>query len=242
MLILPAIDLRNGAVVRLRQGDYEQETVYEHDPAAVATMFVDAGFRHLHVVDLDGAREGRIVNQDAVRRILQVAGVRVELGGGIRDRISIDRALGLGVWRVMIGSAAVRSPGMVHEAVRAVGAERVALAVDMRGGRVAVQGWTDASATAPDDLMRSFLDQGIKTFHCTDVSKDGMLEGPNMSWYDELRRTFPEADLIAAGGVSSMGDLDALRECGIDGAVIGRALYEGNITLPALQSWTRGGM
>lgn len=241
MLILPAIDLRNGAVVRLRQGDYDRETVYERDAAMVATMFVNAGFHRLHVVDLDGAREGRLVNDTAVRRILQVPGVRVELGGGIRDRRTIEHALSIGVWRVMIGSAAVRQPEMVRDAVRSVGADRVTLAVDMREGRLAVEGWTDASNDAPEGFIRSYLDHGARTFHCTDVSRDGMLEGPNLSWYDALRRMFLEADLIAAGGVSTMHDLDLLRQAGMNGAVIGRAFYEGSITLPELQSSARGG-
>lgn len=241
MLILPAIDLRDGAVVRLRQGNYEHETVYERDAAMVATKFVNAGFRHLHVVDLDGAREGRIVNDAAIRRILHVPGVVVELGGGIRDRLAVDLALGMGVWRVMIGSAAVRAPQMVRDVVRSVGSERVALAVDARDGRLAVQGWTDASELSPESFMRDFLDTGVRTFHCTDVSKDGMLRGPNLGWYDSLRRAFPEADLIAAGGVTTLNDLDALRQNDINGAVIGRALYEGSITLPLLQTWKRGG-
>lgn len=242
MLILPAIDLRNGAVVRLRQGAYDRETVYERDPAAVAASFANAGFRSLHVVDLDGAREGRLVNESAIRHILRVPDVRVELGGGIRDRQAIDRALELGVWRVMLGSAAVRSPAMVREAVTALGTDRVALAVDMRDGRLAVDGWTDGSSATPEGFIRSYLEHGIRTFHCTDVSRDGMLLGPNTSWYDGLRRLFPEADLIAAGGVASVTDLDHLRLAGMNGAVIGRALYEGTISLPALQSWSRRGM
>lgn len=241
MLILPAIDLRDGAVVRLRQGSYEHETVYERDAAMVATAFVNAGFRHLHVVDLDGAREGRIVNEAFIRRILSVPGVQVELGGGIRDRLAVDLALGMGVWRVMIGSAAVHAPQMVRDVVGSVGADRVALAVDARSGRLAVQGWTGASELSPETFMRNFLEAGVRTFHCTDVSKDGMLEGPNLEWYGALRRAFPEADLIAAGGVTTLNDLDALRQSGMNGAVIGRALYEGSISLTSLQTWMRGG-
>lgn len=241
MLILPAIDLRNGAVVRLRQGDFEQETVYGREPAMVATTFVNAGLRHLHVVDLDGAREGRIVNEAAIRQILQVPGARIELGGGIRDRLAVDLAFRMGAWRVMIGSAALRSPDMVHDVVRSVGPQRVALAVDARNGVLASQGWTDASTQTPEDFIRRFLETGVRTFHCTDVTKDGMLGGPNMTWYDTLRRAFPEADLIAAGGVTTRADLDALRQAGISGAVIGRALYEGSLTLDALRSWMRGG-
>jgi phosphoribosylformimino-5-aminoimidazole carboxamide ribotide isomerase len=130
---------------------------------------------------------------------------------------------------------------MVHEVVRSIGPEHVALAVDARNGRLAVQGWADASDDTPESFIRSYLDHGIRTFHCTDVSKDGMLQGPNVAWYDALRGAFPEADLIAAGGVTTVNDLDALRSAGIDGAVIGRALYEGTITLASLRSWTRGG-
>ena len=239
MLILPAIDLRNGAVVRLRQGDYRQETVYERDPAGVAATFAEAGLRHLHVVDLDGAREGRLVNLEAIRHILQVPGIHVELGGGIRDRDTIDAALSFGAWRVMIGSAAVRRPAMVRDAVRAVGADRLALAVDMRDGCLAVEGWTDASTATPEGFIQSFLEHGVRAFHCTDVTRDGMLEGPNVPWYRMLQNRFPEADLVAAGGVSTLADLDVLRQAGLGGAVIGRALYEGGIALPALRSWTQ---
>jgi phosphoribosylformimino-5-aminoimidazole carboxamide ribotide isomerase len=163
------------------------------------------------------------------------------LGGGLRDRSAIDRALDLGAWRVMIGSAAVHAPEMVDEVARSIGADRMALAVDMRNGRLAVQGWADASADTPEAFIRRYLDRGIRTFHCTDVSKDGMLQGPNLAWYGALRRAFTDADLIAAGGVTSLNDLDALRITGIDGAVIGRALYEGSISLPVLQTWSRGG-
>lgn len=237
MLILPAIDIRNGACVRLRQGRYDEETVYDRDPASVAATFAAAGFSHLHVVDLDGARAGSIGNLDVLRDILAVPGVQVEVGGGIRDRATVDRLLSMGVGRVMLGSMAVREPAMVRTWLRDVGGTRIALAVDMQEGRLAAQGWTQGSEGTPVDFIQSFLDDGAITFHCTDISRDGMMRGPNLEWYHTLRLEFAGADLIASGGVTTVDDLTAIRIAGMNGAVIGRALYEGSISLTALKAW-----
>ena len=230
MKLYPAIDLKDGACVRLLRGDMEQATRYNDDPAAQARAFADAGFARLHVVDLDGAFAGRPENRDAVRAILGAVELPVQLGGGIRDMATIEGWLEEGVARVILGTAAVTTPALVREACTRF-AGRVVLAIDARAGRVAIAGWAQESALDALDLARRFEDAGVAAIIHTDIERDGALQGVNARATGALAAAL-EIPVIASGGVASLADLEALKALGgqgVEGAVIGRALYDGRI-------------
>ncbi len=230
MILFPAIDLKNGEAVRLQQGDMTRATVFNRDPAAQAQAFERQGFEYLHLVDLDGAFAGQPMNGLAVERILAVVKIPVQLGGGIRDRATIDGWLGKGVARVIIGTAAVRDPALVKEAARAYPG-RVAVGLDARDGKVAVEGWAQTSELDALDIARRFEDAGVATIVYTDIARDGMLKGLN------LDATIALADavsipVIASGGLASLDDVRALlaaRANKLEGAIAGRALYDGRL-------------
>ena len=230
MDLLPAIDIRSGRVVRLSQGEAARQTVYGADPAAVAHGFVDQGARWIHVVDLDRAF-GEGDNEASVRRVLeQVRGrVRIQLGGGFRSLDRAKRGLELGVDRVVIGTAAAMDPGFLAALAAEVPAERLAVAVDARDGRVALRGWTETSTLTAAELTSRALDSGISTLIYTDVARDGMLRGPDIAGALSLQRQ--GARVIASGGVSSLDDLRRISQAGLAGAIVGRALYEGRFDL-----------
>ena len=230
MILYPAIDLKDGQCVRLLRGDMEAATVFGEDPAAQARAFAGAGCRWLHLVDLNGAFEGHPVNAAAVEAILASVGVPVQLGGGIRDRATIDRWLDRGIARVILGTVAVRDPDLVRAAAAACPG-RIAVGIDARGGRVAVQGWAEETETEAVDLARRFEDAGVAAIIYTDIDRDGAMEGPNVPATEALARAV-SIPVIASGGVSSIEDLRALKALDIlDGAISGRALYEGRIDL-----------
>lgn len=230
MIFFPAIDLKDGQCVRLYQGDMEQVTVFGDDPAGQARGFADAGAEWLHVVDLNGAVSGRPVNEDAVIAILDAVDIPVQLGGGIRDRETVDFWLGRGIKRVILGTAAVRQPDRVKQACeRHPG--RIAVGIDARGGKVALEGWTETSEIMALDLARRFEDCGVAAIIHTDISRDGAMEGPNIEATVELAGVV-SVPMIASGGVSSMADLEALKKAGagiLEGVIAGRALYDGRI-------------
>jgi phosphoribosylformimino-5-aminoimidazole carboxamide ribotide isomerase len=226
--LYPAIDLKGGEVVRLKRGEMAEATVYAADPAAQARAFADAGFAWLHVVDLDGAFAGRPANAEAVRAILGATPCPVQLGGGIRDMATVEAWLGAGVARVILGSAAVKNPGLVREACRAFPG-RVAVGLDARAGFVATEGWAETSTLAARDLALRFEDAGVAAIIYTDIERDGMLSGVNL----EATRALAAAlttPVIASGGLADVAELAALRAAGVAGAVLGRALYEGRIS------------
>lgn len=230
MRFYPAIDLKDGDCVRLYKGDMDAATIYGGDPAAQARAFAAAGCDWLHVVDLNGAFEGRPVNGAAVEAILAAGGQSVQLGGGIRNREMIEAWLGKGVARVILGTAAVKDPDLVIGGCRSFPG-RVAVGIDARGGRVAVEGWAEASDITALDLARKFEDAGVAAIIYTDIDRDGAMEGPNVAATVELAEAV-EIPVIASGGVSSMDDLRALRDAGrglLDGVISGRALYDGAI-------------
>jgi len=234
MIFFPAIDLKDGRCVRLVHGDMNTATVFNNDPAAQAAAFAAAGCAWLHVVDLDGAFAGRAVNAAAVEAIVEAVAIPVQLGGGIRDRAAVDRWLDHGVARVIIGTAAVRHPDLVRDACRDWPG-RVAVGIDARDGRVAVEGWAEASEISAIDLARRFEDAGVAALIHTDIARDGAMAGPNVEATMELARavTIP---VIASGGVSSLDDLRALKAAGGDvlaGVISGRALYDGRIDVGA---------
>jgi phosphoribosylformimino-5-aminoimidazole carboxamide ribotide isomerase len=234
VILFPAIDLKNGEAVRLQQGDMARATVFNRDPAAQASAFERQGFRYLHIVDLDGAFAGKPMNAAAVDSILAAVKIPVQLGGGIRDRATLEAWLGKGIARVIIGTAAVRDPALVKEAARAHPG-RVAVGLDARDGKVAVEGWAATSELSVFDLARRFEDAGVAAIVHTDVSRDGMLKGLNLDATIALaeRVSIP---LIASGGFASLDDVRALlapRARKLQGAIVGRALYDGRIDVAA---------
>ena len=234
MILFPAIDLKEGLCVRLEQGDMARATVFHRDPGAQALAFEDQGFEYLHIVALDGAFAGKPVNAAAVDRILEITSIPVQLGGGIRDLATIEAWLGKGVDRVIIGTAAVRDPDLVKQAARRFPA-RVAVGLDARSGRVAVEGWAQTSALSALDIARRFEDAGVAAIIYTDIARDGLLKGLN------LDATIALADaiaipVIASGGLASMADVQALlapRARKLGGAIAGRALYDGRLNAGA---------
>ena len=232
MILLPAVDIRDGRAVRLRQGDFDDETVYADDPFEAARSFVDAGARFLHVVDLDGAREGEPVNLTHVERIARELDVPVELGGGLRSIASIRRALSAGAARVVLGTAAFTDPELLDEALSAF-TSRVLVGVDVRGGQVSVAGWTRETQARGEDAIGRLQQQGATRFVYTNVDRDGMLEGPDL---DEVRRVSEtvRGRFLYSGGIGSLEDLEALRELrlvNLAGVISGKALYEGRFTV-----------
>ena len=227
----PAIDLRGGRCVRLYQGDYARETVYSDAPAEVAARWIEAGASRLHVVDLDGAKAGAPVNLPAIESIAAAATVPVQLGGGIRSVESARAALALGVDRVMTGTAAVRDPESVAAMCDALGPEAVVVSVDARDGIVALDGWTRSSRVRAAELMHRMAEMGVVRFLYTDIARDGTLSGPNYGAIEDLRGEI-DAGLIAAGGISSVEHLLRLRDIGVEAAVVGKALYTGDVSLP----------
>jgi phosphoribosylformimino-5-aminoimidazole carboxamide ribotide isomerase len=233
MILYPAIDLKDGQCVRLLRGDMAQATVFGADPAAQARAFAQAGCRWLHLVDLNGAFAGAPVNGAAVEAILAAVTVPVQLGGGIRDRATLERWLERGVTRVILGTAAVRDPGFVREAA-AAWPGRVAVGIDARAGMVAVEGWAETTDMTATDLARRFEDAGVAAIVYTDIERDGAMQGPNVAATAALAHAVA-IPVIASGGVSSLADLQALKDSGapLDGAISGRALYEGKLDLAA---------
>ncbi len=235
LTLYPAIDLKGGACVRLKRGAMEEATVYSDDPAAQARIWQDGGCRWLHVVDLDGAFAGRAVNAAPVRAILAAASVPVQLGGGIRDMAMVRAWIEAGVQRVVLGSAAVKTPDLVREACHAFPG-RIAVGIDARDGLVATEGWAETSSVPALDLARRFEDAGVAALIYTDIGRDGMLTGLNLDQTAALAERVA-TPVIASGGVGSVADLAALREAarrarGIEGVIVGRALYDGRLTLP----------
>jgi phosphoribosylformimino-5-aminoimidazole carboxamide ribotide isomerase len=230
MILFPAIDLKDGVVVRLEQGDMTRVTVFNRDPAAQAHDFEAEGFRHLHVVDLDGAFAGKPRNAGAIERILETVGLCVQLGGGIRDMATIESWLEKGVDRVIIGTAAVRDPALVKEAARKF-PKRIAVGLDARDGKVATQGWAETSELTALELARRFEDAGVAAIIYTDISRDGLLKGLNLDATIALAEAI-SVPVVASGGLASIDDVRALlepRARKLQGAIAGRALYDGRL-------------
>jgi phosphoribosylformimino-5-aminoimidazole carboxamide ribotide isomerase len=237
LILYPAIDIRDGKAVRLIQGDYDQETAYDDDPVVAARRWVDGGARWLHVVDLDGARAGEPVNLEHVRRIVAAVPVPVQLGGGLRDSKKVEEAISSGAERIVLGTAAVRDPDLAAAIADAHG-DRVVVSVDSRSGKVAAEGWTEASDLDTADVIAALADRGIRRFVYTPVEVDGMMEGPDLDSLREAARA-TDGEVIYSGGVGSLDDLRALAELGVDnlgGVIVGRALYENRFTVAEAQA------
>ncbi len=229
MNIFPAIDLIGGQAVRLIRGDYNQMTVYSPDPVSVARSFAADGAQYLHVVDLEGARDGTTPNFDTVRALVEQNGLAVEIGGGIRDMQTVQKYMDAGVFRVILGTAAVTDPAFLEEALAAYG-ERIAVGVDIRDGLVAIKGWTEVSTLSCFDFCKQLEEKGVSTVICTDISKDGLLGGTNLELYRDMAKTF-RLNITASGGVSTLEDVRKLSEMGLYGAILGKALYTNALDL-----------
>lgn len=229
MNIIPAIDLIGGQAVRLMKGDYNKVTVYSNNPTEVAKGFEEQGASFLHIVDLDGAKEGSTANFDTIRSIVAQTGLSVEVGGGIRNMETIKKYVELGVDRVIIGTAAVTDPDFLAEAVKNY-PDHIVVGIDIKDGMVAIKGWLELSELSCFDFCQKVQDLGVKTIICTDISKDGMMSGTNRELYRELSARFT-LNIIASGGVSSMEDIRVLSEMKLYGAIVGKAIYTGAIEL-----------
>ena len=229
MLIYPAIDLYEGKAVRLFKGDYAQMTVYNNDPALVAADFKKSGAQCIHMVDLEGAKSGTTPNLETICRVKQQTGLFCQVGGGIRTMEVVSRYLDAGLDRVILGTAAVTDPGFAKEAVQAYG-EKIAIGVDIKDGYVAVKGWTEKSTLEAFAFCRDMENIGIKTLICTDISKDGAMQGPNADLYERLSRELG-MNIIASGGVSSLEDIKRLAAMQLHGAIVGKAYYTGAVNL-----------
>lgn len=240
MNVIPAIDLRGGRVVRLRQGDYADETIYPASPADTARAYAAAGASAIHVVDLDAARAGAFANLPAIEAIVRSVPMPVQAGGGVRADGDLDALFRIGVARVVVGSMAVRQPELVLGWIAQHGAARICIALDVREGpdavfRPATAGWTEAGAATLSDLLATYCSAAPDlTVLCTDIARDGMLAGPNLALYARIRETYPLFALLASGGIRDAADLRALRAMGCSGAIVGRALLDSPAAMPAL--------
>ncbi len=239
MTIYPAIDLRNGRCVRLFQGKADQETVYYQNPADPARSWKNSGADHLHVVDLDGAFAGASANLDAVRSILQVEGLKVQLGGGMRDESAIEKALDLGLSRVIIGTRACEEPEWIGSLIEKFGGDKIVVGIDAKDGLVATKGWVETTETEAVELAKNLQSMGLRWIIHTDVATDGAMKGPNLEAQKKMADAVPDCQVIASGGVTKETDVDDLRSLSTDhpnleGVIIGKALYEGTVRLQNL--------
>ena len=238
MNIFPAIDIIDGKAVRLERGDYAKMTVYSDSPLEVAKSFEAAGARFLHVVDLEGAKDGTTPNLDVIVKIISETSLKVEVGGGIRSLEVLAAYVNAGVYRVILGTAAVSSPEFLEAALAKYG-EKVAVGVDLSAGMVAIKGWREVSALSCDEFFTRLEGLGVKTVICTDISKDGLLSGTNIELYKALSEKF-SIDIIASGGVTSLDDVRKLRAMNMYGAILGKALYAKRIDLREALAVARG--
>ena len=237
MILVPAIDIINGQCVRLTKGDYDTKKVYSESPVEVAKAFEGAGLTHVHVVDLDGARDKHIVNAKVLETIATKTSLHVDFGGGIKSAEDLKIAFDCGASQVTLGSIAVSSPELVLEWLGVYGAEKLILGADAKNRRIATHGWEQDSGVDVIDFVKDYVQKGFSDVLCTDVAKDGMLAGPSLELYYELLDEIDEISLIASGGVTTLDDLYQLEELGCSAAIIGKAIYEGNISLKELENY-----
>ena len=239
--LIPAIDIIDGQCVRLTKGDYAQKTVYRDSPSDVAREFEQAGFKRLHVVDLDGAKSKHIVNSAALKAITTKTQLTVDFGGGIKTDTDIEQAFDAGASMVTVGSVAVTQPDLFLSWVAHYGADRMILGADVRNGKVSINGWKEDSAEDLLPFLRRYVKAGVRNVLCTEISKDGTLQGPAVTLYQRIMEAYPDLHLIASGGVASIDDIKALAAAGIPAVVFGKAIYEGRINLDELIKETVNG-
>ena len=232
--LIPAIDIINGQCVRLTKGDYKQKKVYHDDPVAVAKDFESLGFRRLHIVDLDGAKSKHIVNDAVLRGITSATSLTIDFGGGIKTEEDIEKAFEAGAAMVTIGSVAVTDPDLFIGWLKKYGPEKLILGADVRNGMISINGWKEDSSEPLLPFLRKYIDAGVVNVLCTEISKDGTLQGPAVALYKEVMANYPQLHLIASGGVSRQEDIEELEREGIPAVVFGKAIYEGRIDLKSL--------
>jgi phosphoribosylformimino-5-aminoimidazole carboxamide ribotide isomerase len=236
MRVIPAIDLLNGQVVRLHKGAYEEATIYNDDPLAEAQQFKEAGFDHIHIVDLNGAKEGKFVNLGHIQRIIEELDMSVQTGGGIRTYNDVQHLLDHGIQKCVCSSMVIKNPDGWTRALQEH-PQNMIMGMDLKDGKMAYSGWLETSDKAPEDLLSRMIDQGLQEVLCTDISRDGTLEGVNHQLYAELMAQFPQLNFIASGGVSDAQDLKKLADNDVYGVVVGRAYYEGQLTLHEMNQY-----
>ncbi|GGZ25990.1 1-(5-phosphoribosyl)-5-[(5-phosphoribosylamino) methylideneamino] imidazole-4-carboxamide isomerase [Echinicola pacifica] len=239
MEIIPAIDIIGGKCVRLTQGDYEQKKEYADNPLEVAQKFESAGIRRLHLVDLDGAKAKTIVNKAVLESIAKNTSLKVDFGGGVQSDETIQMAFEAGAVQVTGGSIAVKNPDLFEGWITKHGAEKIILGADAKDRKIAISGWEETTEADVIDFIKNYVQKGISYVICTDVAKDGLLQGPSVDLYKEILQEIPGVKLIASGGVSKMEDLEDLQKIGVYGTIVGKAFYEGRITLEQLASFVK---
>ena len=238
-MIFPAIDLQDGRSVRLYKGDFAKETIINPDPVDQASQYESAGVGALHLVDLDGAKAGKPVNVDIVKNVRAAFTGILEIGGGIRDKAAVDLYLEMGVNRVILGSVALKNPELTKEVIAEYGAERIVIGVDGKDGKVAAEGWLDQSDVPMTELIGAMVAAGAKYFIVTDVDRDGTMQGANEALLVSLQDQFPTARIVASGGVRNLEDIKNLEKCGVVDSIVGKALYEGTITLEEIAAFNK---
>ncbi|MDH4059076.1 MAG: 1-(5-phosphoribosyl)-5-[(5-phosphoribosylamino)methylideneamino]imidazole-4-carboxamide isomerase [Cyclobacteriaceae bacterium] len=238
MKIIPAIDLVDGKCVRLTQGDFNKKKIYREVPSDVAKEFEEADLEYLHLVDLDGAKKGEVVNWKVIIDILEKTALKVDFGGGVKTTEEVDQLLELGINRINIGTVAVKEPEKLEGWMKEFGTENFILSADVRGDNVQINGWQNDTQLCVYDLVARFETSGLEYLACTDISTDGTLTGPNFGLYKKIKNRFPDLKIIASGGVSSIDDLIQLQYIKVDSVIIGKALYEGKIKLAELKPLT----
>lgn len=235
--IIPAIDLMDGKCVRLVQGDFDQKTQYNDNPLEVAKAFEDAGIKRLHMVDLDGARQKKIVNHKVLQLVASNTKLHIDFGGGLQSDEDVNIAFQSGAKQITGGSIAVKNPEMLDRWIDKFGEEKIILGADVKHNMIAVSGWQEVSQISVFDLVEKYQKKGVKYVLSTDVSKDGLLQGPSFSLYEDLQKRFPKLKIIASGGVANIHDVEKLNEMGVHGVIIGKAYYEGKIKLGELKKF-----
>ena len=234
--LIPAIDMIDGKCVRLTQGDYNTKKIYNEDPLEIAKLFEDHGLKRLHVVDLDGAKAGRIVNHKTLERLATRTSLCIDFGGGLKTGEDLKIAFESGAQMITGGSIAVKSPDVFEAWIAQYGSSKIILGADAKDKKIAVGGWEETTALDLFDFIGGYMEKGITHTICTDIAKDGMLQGPSLALYKEMQEAFPDLYIIASGGVSSMRDIESLHEQGVQAVIFGKAFYEGRITIKELES------
>ncbi|MEJ7610581.1 MAG: 1-(5-phosphoribosyl)-5-[(5-phosphoribosylamino)methylideneamino]imidazole-4-carboxamide isomerase [Ferruginibacter sp.] len=240
MTIIPAIDIINGKCVRLTNGDYAQQKIYNDDPVEVAKQFAGAGLKRLHIVDLDGAKAGRLINIAVLENIAAATDLVIDFGGGVKKITDVETILNAGASIVTVGSMAVKHPEILEEWLLKFGADHFLIGADVLDEKVKISGWLEDSGINIFDFLNRLVSLGVTNIFCTDISKDGMLAGPSIDLYKRIMEQHPEINLIASGGVSSLNDVRELQEIGCHGAIIGKAIYEGLVPMNPLKGITEG--
>jgi phosphoribosylformimino-5-aminoimidazole carboxamide ribotide isomerase len=237
MEIIPAIDIIDGKCVRLSQGDYAQKKEYSAQPVEIAKAYEDAGIRRLHLVDLDGAKQKKVVNLPVLEKIAAGTKLLIDFGGGVQSDEDIELVYNAGAQQVTAGSIAVKNPELVEQWLQKYGSEKLILGADVKGEKIAISGWAEESDHDLIPFLQTYRQKGFQYVVCTDVSKDGMLQGPAFALYEKIQNALPDMKVIASGGVSQLADLHVLQDAGVYGVIIGKAIYEGKIELKDLQEF-----